>query len=89
MPSYPDSEDRIRQTEENTMKSVTFINARKIAALDIVFHGPRLILAEFVFGMVVCAILGLWSLHSPIHSPLMIIIGCLLLWVALDLIHMG
>ncbi len=70
--------------EENTMKSETLINVRKLAALDIVFHGPRLILAEFAFGVVLCATLGLWSFHSPIHSPFMIIIGCFFLWVALN-----
>ena len=75
--------------EENTIKSAAFINVRKIAALDIVFHGPRFILAEFALGMVVCAALGLKSLHRPTHSPLVISIGCLLLWVAPDPIHMG
>ena len=72
------------QQEENTMKSETLITIRKLADLDIVFHGPRLLLAEFAFGMVVCAALGLWSFLSPIHSPFMIIIGCFFLWVALN-----
>ncbi len=72
------------QREENAVKSETFINVRKLAALDIVFHGPRLILAEFALGMVVCTILGLWSFFSPIHSTFMIIIGCFFLWVALN-----
>jgi hypothetical protein len=77
-------EDHMARQEENTMKKETFINVRKLAALDIVFHGPRLILAEFAFGMVLCAALGLWSFFSPIHSLFMIIIGCFLLWVALN-----
>ena len=72
------------QQDENAVKSKTFINVRKLAALDIVFHGPRLILAEFAFGVVLCAALGLWSFFSPIHSPFMIIIGCFFLWVALN-----
>jgi len=74
------------QQEENTVKSETFINVRKLAALDIVFHGSRLILIEFALGMVVCAALGLWSFSflSPIHSTFMIIIGCFFLWVALN-----
>lgn len=66
------------------MKSETFINVRKLAALDIVFHGPGLILAEFAFGMVLCATFGLWSFLSPIHSTFMIIVGCYLLGVALN-----
>ena len=48
----------MRQREKITMKSETFINIRKLAALDIVFHGPRLILAEFAFGVVVCTALA-------------------------------
>lgn len=72
------------QPEENAVKSETFINVRKLAALDIVFHGSRLILAEFALGMVLCAIFGLWSFLSPIHSPFMIVIGCFLMWVALN-----
>jgi hypothetical protein len=77
-------ENRMPQQEENTMKSETLITIRKLAALDIVFHGPRLILAEFALGVVVCTSLGLWSFLSPIHSPFMIIIGCFFLWVALN-----
>lgn len=72
------------QREENAVKSETFINVRKLAALDIAYHGPRLILAEFALGLIVCAILGLWSFLSPMHSPFMIIIGCFFLWVALN-----
>ena len=70
------------------MKSEMCINVRKLAALDIVFHGPRLILAEFAFGMVLCATFGLWSFFSPIHSPFMIVIGCYLLGVALNYVPM-
>jgi len=72
------------QQEENIMKSRSVINVRKLTALDIVFHGPRLILAEFTLGTVLCAILGLWSFLSPIYSPFMIIIGSFFLWVALN-----
>jgi len=66
------------------MKSETLLNVRKLAALDIAFHGPRLILAEFALGVVVCAALSLGSFLNPIHSPFMIIIGCFFLWVALN-----
>ena len=72
------------QHEENILKSGSVINVRKLAALDIVFHGPWLILAEFVFAVVVCAALGIWSFLSPIHSPFMTIIGCYVLGVALN-----
>ena len=72
------------QLEENTMKSERFINVRKLAALDIVFHGPKLILAEFAFGVILCAALGLWALRDPNHSLFMTILGCFLLWIALN-----
>ena len=72
------------QQEENIMKSGSAINVRKLAALDIVFHGPWLILAEFVLAVVVCAALGIWSFLSPIHSPFVTFIGCYLQGVALN-----
>ena len=72
------------QPDENTIKSEPVINVRKLAALDIVFHGPGLILAEFAFGIALCATFGLWSLLGPIHSVLIVAIGCYLLGVALN-----
>jgi len=82
-------EDHILQPEGNTLKSETFIDVRKLAALDIVFHGSRLILVEFAFGMVLCAIFGLWSFLSPIHSPFMLVISCFLLGVALNYVPLS
>jgi hypothetical protein len=77
-------EDCLPQQKENTMKNETLINIRKLAALDIVFHRPQLILAEFAFGVAVCSALGLWSFLSPIRFPFMIVIGCFFLLVALN-----
>ena len=37
-----------------------FINVRKLAALDIVFHGYRLILIEFGLGTFLLALFGIW-----------------------------
>jgi hypothetical protein len=51
--------------EENTIKSATIINVRKIAALDIAFHGRRFILAEFALGMVLCAALASGACIAP------------------------
>ena len=67
----------------------TIINVRKLAALDIAFHGPKFILIEFALGVFVCAALGLFSLyfglfHGPNHSLFAVIMGCFLLWVALN-----
>ena len=40
------------------------INVRKLAALDLVFHGPRFILIEFGGAVVLAAGLGLLSIRS-------------------------
>ena len=68
-----------------------FINIRKLAALDIAFHGPKFILIEFALGVIGCAALGLFSIyfglfHGPNHSLFTIILGCFLLWIALNYI---
>ena len=67
----------------------TVINIRKLAALDIAFHGPKFILIEFALGVFGCAALGLFSLyfgllHGPNHSLFATIMGCFLLWIALN-----
>ena len=66
-----------------------FINIRELAALDIAFHGPRFILIEFALGVLGCAALGLFSLyfglfHGPNCSQFAIIMGCFLIWIALN-----
>jgi len=86
--SYSD-EDSMRQQRENMMKSGRVINVRKLAALDIVFRGPKFILIEFALAVFGCAALGLFSLyyrffHGPDHSLFAIIIGCSLVWIALN-----
>jgi hypothetical protein len=65
------------------------INIRKLAALDIAFHGPKFILIEFALGVFGCAALGLFSLyfglfHDSNPSLFAIIIGCYLLLIALN-----
>ena len=67
----------------------TVIDIRKLAALDIAFHGPKFILAEFALGVFGCAALGFFSLyfglfHGPNHSLFAVIIGCILLWIAFN-----
>ena len=67
----------------------TMINIRKLAALDITYHGPKFILIEFALGVFGCAALGFFSMyfglfHGPSHSLFAVIIGCFLLWIALN-----
>jgi hypothetical protein len=64
----------------------TIINVRKLAALDIVFHGPKFILIEFALAVFICAPVGLSILHGANHSPLMIILGSFFLGVSLNYI---
>ncbi len=86
--SYVD-EDVLQQQPENLAKGRRIINVRKLAALDIAFHGPRFILIEFALGVFGCAALGLFSIyfgffHGPNRSLFAAILGCFLLWVALN-----
>jgi hypothetical protein len=65
------------------------INIRKLAALDIAFHGPTFILIEFALGVLGCAALGLFSLyfglfHGPNHTLFAVLMGCFLLLIALN-----
>jgi hypothetical protein len=64
------------------------ITIRKLAALDIAFHGPKLILAEFAFGVVVPAALGVVSAYAGFfgaHFNLWYsLLGCCLLCIGLN-----
>ncbi|MFI5271485.1 MAG: hypothetical protein ACHQ4H_00450 [Ktedonobacterales bacterium] len=44
------------------------ITIRKLAALDLVFHGRTFILIEFGFGVVFCGALGVWLLAIGAQS---------------------
>lgn len=46
-----------------------FINIRKLAALDLVFHGPRFVLIEFGGAVVLTAGLAALSLRSALSGP--------------------
>src|SRR5215831_14066557 len=74
--------------DPNVAQHNTFINIRKLAALDIAFHGPKFILIEFALGVFGCAALGLFSLYFGLlrdlnHSLFAVFLGCFLLWIAL------
>jgi hypothetical protein len=78
----------MKDHEHSMVEKETFINIRKLAALDIVFHGPRFILAEFALGVVGCAAGGAYSLsfffHSASHPLIAAILGFVLPWNALN-----
>jgi len=55
--------------EQQTIKEYTLVNIRKLAALDIVFHGPRLILAEFAIAVMLGSALGGLQFFLFFHNP--------------------
>jgi hypothetical protein len=66
------------------MRHNSMINVRKLAALDIVFHGPKFILIEFALAVFICASVGLSILHGANHSPFNVILGSFFLGVSLN-----
>ena len=59
------------------------IRIRKLAALDIVFLGPKLILAEFSLGVFLSAAIGLVTLKRS-HSVWQIVLGGYILSLAVN-----
>ncbi len=74
--------------EQQTTKKEAIITIRKLAALDLVFHGSRLILTEFAGAVIGCGSLGAWSLlaffRNSSHSIFSLLIGLVLCWIALN-----
>lgn len=78
----------MQHQENHSIKQETFINIRKLAALDIVFHGARLILAEFIVTVVLGAVFGVLSFfdffHNPDHPLINVMMGFILSWIAIN-----
>ncbi|HEX9132764.1 MAG TPA: hypothetical protein VF844_10765 [Ktedonobacteraceae bacterium] len=68
------------------MKHYTIINVRKLAALDIVFHGTTFILIEFALALFLCSTVGLLIFQSANHAPCNVILGSFFLGVSLNYI---
>ncbi|MBV9765386.1 MAG: hypothetical protein JOZ48_11125 [Acidobacteriaceae bacterium] len=62
---------------------VSFINVRKLAALDIVFHGPKLILIEFAIGTLLALAIGILSLARG-HSTLLFLFALYMLSLGIN-----
>jgi hypothetical protein len=81
-------EEFMQQRENDSIKQEKFINIRKLAALDIVFHGARLILAEFIVAVVFCGFFGAFTFfaffRNPDHSLFEVSIGFVLSWIAIN-----
>ena len=78
----------MQQQENSSIKQETFINIRKLAALDIVFHGSRFILAEFIAAVILGAGFGAFSFfaffRNPDHPFFDFIVGFVLMWIAIN-----
>jgi uncharacterized membrane protein len=61
----------------------SFMNVRKLAALDIVFHGPKLILVEFAIGVLLPLAIGILFLSRG-HSRLVFIFGLYMLALGMN-----
>jgi hypothetical protein len=61
----------------------SFINVRKLAALDIVFHGRKLILIEFAIGTLLPLAIGILSVSRG-HSRLLFLFGLYMLALGIN-----
>lgn len=64
------------------------LNARKLAAIDLVFLGPKLIITEFVAGVFLSAALGIFILVRSHGSPAPIALGLYLISLGLNYVPM-
>jgi hypothetical protein len=78
----------MQQQESDTSKDASFINIRKLAALDIVWHGPKLILAEFLLTVGLGGALAGFNLfffiRTSTHPPFALILSLVFFGVALN-----
>lgn len=77
------------QQEKNVSgKQEMLINVRKLAALDLVFHGSRFILIEFAGAVVVGLGLGIFILlayfRNPGHPVLALLVGLVICLIGLN-----
>ena len=80
------------QQEHDGIQQETFINIRKLAALDIALHGAKLILAEFAFAVAFGAFIGPFNLfvffRKPGHPLAVAIAGFFFTWIAVNYVPM-
>jgi hypothetical protein len=63
------------------------VNPRKLAAIDIVFLGSKLIIAEFAGGVLLCVALGMFVLFRG-HSFWQFILGLYLISLGINYVPM-
>jgi hypothetical protein len=63
------------------------INPRKLAAIDIVFLGSKLVIAEFAGGVLLCAALGTFVLFRG-HSFMQLVLGLYFISLGINYVPM-
>jgi hypothetical protein len=63
-------------------------NARKLAAIDLIFLGPKIIITEFSAGVFLSAVLGIFVLVRGLHSPAQIVLGLYLISLGINYVPM-
>ena len=77
--------------EPGACKLFRMINVRKLAAIDLHFLGPKIILAEFGLGVPIMLALGILSLYVGVlrtHAAWQIALGVYLLLLGINYIPM-
>ena len=64
------------------------LNPRKLAAIDLAFLGPRIIIAEFAFAVLFSPALGVFVLLRGHGSPVQIALGVYLISLGLNYVPM-
>ena len=64
------------------------LNPRKLAAIDLAFLGPKLIISEFTLGVLLSIALGVFVLFRGHRSPAQIALGLYLISLGLNYIPM-
>jgi hypothetical protein len=63
-------------------------NARKQAAIDLIFLGPKVIITEFSAGVFLSAVLGIFVLVRGHHSLAQIVLGLYLISLGINYVPM-
>src|SRR5215467_13955658 len=67
--------------------STAVINPRKLAAIDIIFLGPKFIIIEFAGGALLCASLGIFVMLRS-HSVMTLALGLYLISLGINYVPM-
>ena len=64
------------------------LNPRKLAAIDLAFLGPKMIISEFAFAVLFSPALGVFVLLRGNGTPAQIALGCYLISLGLNYVPM-